>query len=129
MPQKKIDFSQMPDYRVPSTGTVSGTGKIDFSQMPDFTQSVPVPNPAAAVSAPIQVNPYASPTKGVPIGTPIVKAENAPPDANILRPLGAGIVRGATGLAPGGFIGAGVGAGGELLAQTIEDRPEYNWGQ
>jgi hypothetical protein len=39
------------------------------------------------------------------------------------------LVRGAAGFAPGGLIGAGIGGGGELLAQTLEGRPDYNWAQ
>ncbi len=43
-----------------------------------------------------------------------------------LRPYGAALVRGISGFTPGGWIGAGAGALGELAAQTIEGRPEYN---
>jgi hypothetical protein len=39
------------------------------------------------------------------------------------------VIRGASGFAPGGLIGAGVGALGEGLAQTVENREDYNFPQ
>lgn len=76
-----------------------------------------------AYETPVTID-YSKWTKAAPIGVNVGKGSSpqvaAPSSVNPIRKGAGMLIRGASGLGPGGLIGAGMGAGGEALAEMVE---------